>query len=83
VLIYINLIILWFCKIFLNNYRQNYIRYFSEGNTDGMKRINFFYTHFLSVIKFIGNNIFFITNGLTNRKKQLPMKDSSTEYFRQ
>jgi hypothetical protein len=45
VLIYINLIILYFCKIdffkiFLNNYRLNYIRYVTEGN---------FWAPFLSV----------------------------------
>jgi hypothetical protein len=38
-----------FFKIFLNNYRRNHIRYFSEGNTDGMKRVIVFCTPFLSV----------------------------------
>ena len=53
-----------FLKIFLNNYRRNYIRYFFEGNTDEMKPIISFFPVF-SVSKSIGNNIFFITNGLT------------------
>ena len=54
-----------FLKIFLNNYRRNYIRYFFEGNIDEMKPvISFFPVFFVS--KSIDNNIFFITNGLTD-----------------
>ena len=63
-------------KIFLNNYRRNYIRYFSEGNIDGMKWIIFFCTPFLSVHPSV--IIFF----LLPTAKKLPTKDSQTKHFR-
>ena len=70
-----------FFKMFLNNYRRNYIHYFSEGITDGMKRIIFFLLAFFFVSKSIDNNIFLLPTNLSTDKK-LPTKDSSMEHFR-
>jgi hypothetical protein len=77
VLININLIILYFCKIyffkiFLNNYRRNYIRFVSD-------EIFFLLAFFVS--KSIGNNIFLLPTDLPTDKK-LPTKDSPMETFR-
>ena len=47
---------------------------FAEGNTDGMKRVNFFLLAF-SVSKSIGNNIFLLPTDLPSDKK-LPTQDS-------
>ena len=40
---------------------------FFKGYTDGMMRV--FFLRVYSVSKSVGNNIFFITNGFTNRQK--------------
>jgi hypothetical protein len=56
------------------------MHYFSEGITDGMKRVIFFLLAFF-VSKSIGNNIFLLPTELSTDKKLLT-KDSSIEHFR-